>query len=275
MAIVMKRQGGGSANASAAKVPTSLAYGEIAVDSAGNIYTANGAQEVVSQVKNAANVLFLYKGIYSVSGWTASSGYWTQTASVTPQDGGPVMAANFNLDQPKTSQTDSATNNEKKQEALGCICSGYCTPGAGQVTIKVFEKPTVDLDVYWYARSADGGYSSSVSTVYSDTASPIGIYYGTYKVDSWKSANYNGYTYAQTVAVNKQSSGLPDITTATVFITPGFFNPTGNATSDEALQKAMGIINSGYSTSDTNTITTYVTTKPSSDITVRWVAMKG
>ena len=58
MAIQMKRQGGGASNNAAATIPTALAYGEIGIDSAGNIYCGNGKAQVTSQVKNAANVLF-------------------------------------------------------------------------------------------------------------------------------------------------------------------------------------------------------------------------
>jgi hypothetical protein len=79
MAIQMKRQGGGASNNATATTPTALAYGEIGIDSAGNIYCGNGKTQVTSQVKNAANVLFLYKGTYKKDGWTADSvnGTWS------------------------------------------------------------------------------------------------------------------------------------------------------------------------------------------------------
>lgn len=73
MAIQMKRQGGGASNNAAATIPTALAYGEIGIDSAGNIYCGNGKAQVTSQVKNAANVLFLYKGTYKKNGWVENS----------------------------------------------------------------------------------------------------------------------------------------------------------------------------------------------------------
>lgn len=79
MAIQMKRQGGGQLNNATAAIPSALAYGEIGIDSAGNIYCGNGKAQVTSQVKNAANVLFLYKGTYKTSGWVANSsnGTWS------------------------------------------------------------------------------------------------------------------------------------------------------------------------------------------------------
>ena len=52
--VYFKRQGGGTSSPTVAKAPTSLAYGEPAIDSAGVIYVGNGKGEVVSKVKHAA-----------------------------------------------------------------------------------------------------------------------------------------------------------------------------------------------------------------------------
>ena len=129
MAIQMKRQGGGASNNATATTPTALAYGEIGIDSAGNIYCGNGKTQVTSQVKNAANVLFLYKGTYKKDGWTADSvnGTWSQTVMITAQDGGPAIKADFTLSAPMAAQTDNRTTNEQRQDALGTIAAGKCT----------------------------------------------------------------------------------------------------------------------------------------------------
>ena len=164
MAIQMKRQGGGVSNNATAIIPTALAYGEIGIDSAGNIYCGNGKTQVTSQVKNAANVLFLYKGTYKKNGWIENSvnSTWSQTVTITAQDGGPAIKADFTLSAPMAAQTDNRETNEQRQDALSVITAGKCTPNdSGQITCLVFEKPSIDLDVYWYARLS-GGYDSMV-----------------------------------------------------------------------------------------------------------------
>lgn len=50
---------------------------------------------------------------------------------------------------PQSTQTDDRTKNENKQEALGFFAAGKCTPGDGKITIKCWEKPVCDVDVYW------------------------------------------------------------------------------------------------------------------------------
>lgn len=307
MAIQMKRQGGGQSNNTAATVPSTLAYGEIGVDSAGNIYCGNGKTQVTSQVKNAANVLFLYKGTYKASGWIANSsnGTWSQTAAVTAQDGGPAIKSDFTLSTPMAAQTENRTTNEQRQDALGMIAVGKCTPNdSSQITCLVFEKPSIDLDVYWYARLA-GGYDSMVnaqgvssivdsavnkaiddlksnitsivddaisdSNIYTKINGVCAVYRAKYSTSSWTTTTTGGYNYKQVVSTSKVSDGSANLSTSSVFLTPGFFLPSGVATTDTAYAQAMGIINDGYSTSETNQITTYTTAKPASDIWVYWV----
>lgn len=307
MAIQMKRQGGGQSNNATAAVPSTLAYGEIGIDSAGNIYCGNGKTQVTSQVKNAANVLFLYKGTYKADGWTYSSATsaWTQSAAAVAQDGGPAIKTDFTLSAPMAAQTDNRVTNEQRQDALGMIAAGKCTPQNGGVIIcKVFEKPSIDLDVYWYARLS-GGYDSMVnaqgvssivdsavnkaiddlkgnitsivndaindSNIYTKINGVCAIYRAKYYASSWTAVSYNGYSYRQIVSTSKVSDGNANLSASSIFLTPGFFLPSGTASSDAAYAQAMGIINDGYSTSDTNQITTYTTTKPTSDIWVYWV----
>lgn len=309
MAIQMKRQGGGQSNSATAAVPSTLAYGEIGIDSEGNIYCGNGKTQVTSQVKNAANVLFLYKGTYKADGWTYNSytDAWTQSAVITAQDGGPAIKADFTLSTPMAAQTDNRTTNEQRQDALGMIAAGKCTPQDGGVIIcKVFEKPSIDLDVYWYARVA-GGYDSMVnaqgvssivdsavnkaiddlkdnitsivddaindSNIYTKINGVCAVYRAKYEVSRWVATSYNGYQYRQTVTTYKVSDGNANLNSSSVFLTPGFFLPTGIASTDTAYAQAMGIINDGYSysTSNANQITTYTTTKPTNSIWVYWV----
>lgn len=307
MAIQMKRQGGGASNNATATTPTALAYGEIGIDSAGNIYCGNGKTQVTSQVKNAANVLFLYKGTYKKDGWTADSvnGTWSQTVMITAQDGGPAIKADFTLSAPMAAQTDNRTTNEQRQDALGTIAAGKCTPNdSGQITCLVFVKPSIDLDVYWYARLSSG-YDSMVSAqgvgtivdsavnkaiddlksnitsivndaindsnIYTKINSVCAVYRAKYLASGWKAVSSGGYNYYQQVTTYKASVGNANLNASSIFLTPGFFLPSGTASTDAAYAQAMGIINDGYSTSGTNKIMTYTTTKPTSDIWVYWV----
>lgn len=307
MAIQMKRQGGGASNNAAATIPTALAYGEIGIDSAGNIYCGNGKAQVTSQVKNAANVLFLYKGTYKKNGWIENSrnGTWSQTVAITAQDGGPAIKADFTLSAPMAAQTDNRTTNEQRQNALGIISVGKCTPNdSGQITCLVFEKPSIDLDVYWYARLS-GGYDSMVdargvgtivdsavnkaiddlksniisivddaindSNIYTKINSVCAVYRAKYLASGWTAIPSNGYSYYQEVTTSKVSDGNANLNASSIFLTPGFFLPSGTASTDAAYARAMSIINDGYSTSATNKIMTYTTTKPTSDIWVYWV----
>lgn len=307
MAIQMKRQGGGASNNAAATIPTALAYGEIGIDSAGNIYCGNGKAQVTSQVKNAANVLFLYKGTYKKNGWIENSknSTWSQTVAITAQDGGPAIKADFTLSAPMAAQTDNRTTNQQRQDALGIISVGKCTPNdSGQITCLVFEKPLIDLDVYWYARLS-GGYDSMVdaqgvgtvvysavnkaiddlksnitsivndaindSNIYTKINGVCAVYRAKYLASGWTAVSSNGYSYYQEVTTSKVSDGNASLNASSIFLTPGFFLPSGTVSTDAACARAMGIINDGYSTSGTNKIMTYTTTKPTSDIWVYWV----
>lgn len=307
MAIQMKRQGGGKSNNATAAIPTALAYGEIGIDSAGNIYCGNGKTQVTSQVKNAANVLFLYKGTYKKDGWIEDSvnSTWFQTATITAQDGGPAIKADFTLSAPMAAQTDNRETNEQRQDALSVIAAGKCTPNdSGQITCLVFEKPSIDLDVYWYARLS-GGYDSMVdaqgvgsivdsavnkaiddlksnifsivdnainsSNVYTKINGVCAVYRAKYLASGWMAVSSDGYNYYQEVTTSKVSDGSANLNVSSIFLTPGFFLPSGTASTDAAYAQAMGIINDGYSTSGTNRIMTYTTAKPISDIWVYWV----
>lgn len=143
MGIRFKRQGGLDACDKEAQMPDSLKYGEPAVDANGTLYVGNGAGNVVKIGPS------LYKGTFTVAGWVNGGGYFTQTQNVVPVNGCGALTANVMLGIPHSTQTDDKTVNENKQEALGFFAAGKCTPGDGKVTIKCWEKPVCDVDVYW------------------------------------------------------------------------------------------------------------------------------
>lgn len=144
--VYFKRQGGGKSSDLAAKAPPTLEYGEPAVDSDGSLYIGDGHGNVVKVST------YMYTGTFKSGSWTSTNGYYTQTQTVTPVGGGPALTASAMLGIPQSTQTDNKTANENKQEALGFFAAGKCTPGNGNVTIKCWEKPVCDVDVYWEAR---------------------------------------------------------------------------------------------------------------------------
>ena len=146
MGIRFKRQGGLNACDKTAQAPESLKYGEPAVDAKGALYIGDGAGNVVKVGPS------LYKGTFTAAGWVSTNGYYTQTQAVTAVNGGAGLTADAMLGIPQSTQTDDKIVNENKQEALGFFAAGKCTPGDGMVTIKCWEKPVCDVDVYWEAR---------------------------------------------------------------------------------------------------------------------------
>lgn len=143
MGIRLKRQGGLDDCSKAAVAPTALKYGEPAIDSAGTLYigTGNGGVKKIGAQ--------LYTGTFTLNSWISTGDYYTQTQSVMPVGGGNAMTQDMMLGIPQSTQTDDKTKNENKQEALGFFAAGKCTPGDGKITIKCWEKPVCDVDVYW------------------------------------------------------------------------------------------------------------------------------
>ena len=72
---------------------------------------------------------------------------FTQEATVTD------VTASTLLGPPMTKATKSQETNETLQEVLGIINSGVTDSEDGKVLVTTFEKPTGDIDVYWFGKN--------------------------------------------------------------------------------------------------------------------------
>lgn len=103
-------------------------------------------------VDDAKNGLWLYKATFQVDGWVSQSGYYSQAATASAEDGGPAMSGNTQLGGALTRPTGVKETDNILRNSLNVINSGTAVPGSGIVTVKVWEKPQSDIDVYWYGR---------------------------------------------------------------------------------------------------------------------------
>lgn len=99
----------------------------------------------------------LYKATFLLDSWNGSSPY-TQTAVLTPADGGPdVTGTSVFVSPVMCEQTTNQKTNEQLQDALAVLNAGQATLGENQVTVTVFEKPESDIEAIWQIRK--GGAS--------------------------------------------------------------------------------------------------------------------
>ena len=87
---------------------------------------------------------------FSVSGWTAANGKYTQSKSVANS----VAFVIKNVQPPLTTQTGNAATDATKRRNLGTIARAKAefTVTAKNITVKITAdtKPDCDLDVTWY-----------------------------------------------------------------------------------------------------------------------------
>lgn len=105
--------------------------------------------------KTIDKVLFYtYKCTPQVDAWTGSAETgWTQTVALTPYDGGPAVTDGMQLGPPMYLPTGVQATDEELASVCGIINNGISTPGAGNVALKVWEKPTADADIYFYGKA--------------------------------------------------------------------------------------------------------------------------
>ena len=95
--------------------------------------------------------MFMYKALFKVDAW---SGSYTQTAAVTPVDGGPpvtmdtVLCSGFGVDD----ALSAAAYRVQLRAAALLGRSQNKTFGAGTMTLTVTEKPSADAEIYFMAK---------------------------------------------------------------------------------------------------------------------------
>ena len=174
MGIRFKRQGGGTSSSATAKAPTSLGYGEPAVDSEGRLYIGSGKGQVVSRVKVADTCtkadsattadtadyatrakfhMPLYSITLKVDEWSLQNdGRYGQVPDIVAVDGGPNLPGNGTVSPPMAKPTGVKETDELLQETLNIINAGTTSFGSTSAIVKVWEKPETDITVYYYAR---------------------------------------------------------------------------------------------------------------------------
>lgn len=103
-------------------------------------------------------VPFLYKATFDVSGWSSSGGGYTQTASVTPVNGGPAITAQSVMTSAVTvDDTVIGTAGDELDAAAAIVNGGTKTFGYGTITCVIQgDAPTADAEVFF---TASGGGS--------------------------------------------------------------------------------------------------------------------
>jgi len=147
-------------------------------------------------------------------------------------------------------------------DGYGSLVSQIST---GDMQKSVYDTKNRQTDVYNYADDTADTHSKAVAPLYT----------ALYRLDDWEEADEDakskGYAYRQTVPLTPDDPDAPTVTADSVFVTGGFYLPTGIVATDEVLDEALASIRAGYTTSGAGTVTTLVVDKPVADIPVRWV----
>lgn len=107
----------------------------------------SATEEITGKIKDQFKTV---TATFTVDGWTAASGKYTQSKTVTNSETFTIK----NVLPPLTTQTDNADTDATKRRNLGTIARGTTefTVTASNITVKVTAdtKPDCDLDVTWY-----------------------------------------------------------------------------------------------------------------------------
>lgn len=127
-------------------------------DVAGNLLNMiNDLSEEINDLSEEMNALhqagiFLYSASLPHRGWSGNS----QTATLTPLDGGPaVTSASSFYSAPMCKTTSNMSTNESLQESLNIINMGDRSLGDNTVTCVVSETPATDIVVIFQIRKGE------------------------------------------------------------------------------------------------------------------------
>lgn len=102
-----------------------------------------------------AAATYTYTALLQLDAWSGSAevGY-TQTAAAESIDGGPAVTSALRLYAPLREPTGVKETDETLAEVLRIVSEGVTETGERTVTVKVWEQPTADLQVYWQGKEA-------------------------------------------------------------------------------------------------------------------------
>ena len=135
--------------------PEQIIWGQTSDGQDAYVHSVTSAVYDHAAEKTIDKVLFYtYKCTPQVDAWTGSAETgWTQTVALTPYDGGPAVTDSMQLGPPMYLPTGVQATDEALAEVCGAINGGTSTPGAGNVALKIWEKPTADADIYFYGKA--------------------------------------------------------------------------------------------------------------------------
>lgn len=123
--------------------------GQLSTDPAGNLQ--NQIDAIDSEVG------YRYKASFSQGEWRNLGSYYTQTASLVKMDTNApsVTSSGRFVSGPMCEKTTNESTNDTLQDNLTIFNMGYATLGSNQVTARVFEEPTSDMEIIWLIKGAE------------------------------------------------------------------------------------------------------------------------
>lgn len=123
--------------------------GQLSTDPAGNL------QNQIDVID--AEVGYRYKASFSQGEWYNAGSYYTQTASLVKMDTNApsVTSSSRFVSGPMCEKTTNESTNDTLQDNLTIFNMGYATLGFNQVTARVFEEPTSDMEIIWLIKGAE------------------------------------------------------------------------------------------------------------------------
>lgn len=92
----------------------------------------------------------LYSGKFLLNAWTQDGNAWTQTVALVKETDGPNVTTNSHfMSGPMHRSTGIQATDEILRDNLNIINEGSGKLGDNKITVKVWERPSADITVYW------------------------------------------------------------------------------------------------------------------------------